>query len=169
MSDQLGPERRIPGILSVLRAPLTATRLLRIRLKYRGVLKHGSRFRIGGGAVFASEGPIVFGDRVSIARGLHVETTLSVGDDVLISSNVAFIGNDHPFDDSDQVITSFARAGQSSTTVGSDCLIGYGATVLGNIRIGRGSVVGARAVVTRDIPENSVVVGSPARIIRKRR
>lgn len=49
--------------------------------------------------------------------------------------------------------------------VGDDCWIGYGATVLSGVTIGPGAVVGARAVVTRDIPPYAIAVGTPARII----
>ena len=45
--------------------------------------------------------------------------------------------------------------------------IGYGAVVMGPIRVGRGSVIGANAVVMKDVPAGVVVAGVPARIIRK--
>lgn len=46
-------------------------------------------------------------------------------------------------------------------------MIGAGAVILGNIRIGNNVRIGANAVVTHDIPDNSVAVGVPARCIRK--
>ncbi len=49
-----------------------------------------------------------------------------------------------------------------------DCMFGAGAKVLGPIRIGRNSVIGANAVVVRDVPPNSIVAGVPARIIGTR-
>jgi acetyltransferase-like isoleucine patch superfamily enzyme len=54
-------------------------------------------------------------------------------------------------------------------TIGDDCWIGNRATILDGVRIGRGCVIGAAAVVTRDLPEFSVAVGVPARIVRDRR
>ena len=48
-----------------------------------------------------------------------------------------------------------------------DCYIGAGARILGPVRLGRGSVVGANAVVLNDVPARSVVVGVPARVIRE--
>lgn len=51
--------------------------------------------------------------------------------------------------------------------IGDNAMIGAGATVLPRIEIGSGSVVGAGAVVTRNVPANVVVVGNPARIVRK--
>jgi acetyltransferase-like isoleucine patch superfamily enzyme len=53
--------------------------------------------------------------------------------------------------------------------IGEDCWIGRGVIVTGNVKVGRGSVIGANAVVTRDIPEYSVAVGVPAKVIKNRR
>ena len=165
----VNPERVLPLGLAALRGPMTIARLAAIRIKYRGVLRHGSNFRIGAGAVFASPGPIVFGDRVRVARGLHVETTLAVGDDVLISSDVAIIGNDHPFDNSTRRITEFERAGIANVRIGSDCLVGFRATIIGSVSVGQGAIIGAGSVVTKDVPPNAIVAGVPARILRSRR
>lgn len=49
--------------------------------------------------------------------------------------------------------------------IGSNCFIGWGAIVLPNVTIGDNCIIGAGAVVTKSIPNNSVVVGNPARII----
>lgn len=54
------------------------------------------------------------------------------------------------------------------TFIGEDVWIGAGATILGGVRIGHGCVVGAGAVVTADLPDFSVAVGVPARVIRMR-
>lgn len=50
--------------------------------------------------------------------------------------------------------------------IGSDCWLGGGVIVCPGVTIGRGSTVGAGSVVTRDVPERSVAVGNPARVIR---
>ena len=49
--------------------------------------------------------------------------------------------------------------------IGDDCFIGYGSIILMGVTIGRGSIVGAGAVVTKDVPSDSVVAGNPAKII----
>jgi len=53
------------------------------------------------------------------------------------------------------------------TYIGEWCVIGIGATVMGGVRIGDQVVVGAGAVVTRDVPSNCIVAGNPARIVRE--
>ena len=54
------------------------------------------------------------------------------------------------------------------TTIGHDVWIGYGATVLPGVKIGTGAVIGARAVVAKDIPPYAIAVGNPAKVIRYR-
>lgn len=54
------------------------------------------------------------------------------------------------------------------TTIGSDVYIGHGAFIMPGITIGNGAVIGAMAVVTRDVPDYAIVAGSPARVIRRR-
>jgi virginiamycin A acetyltransferase len=52
--------------------------------------------------------------------------------------------------------------------IGSDCLIGTEAMIFGGVTVGHGSIVGARAVITKDIPPFAIVAGNPAKIIRYR-
>ncbi|WP_277345131.1 DapH/DapD/GlmU-related protein [Rhodococcoides fascians] len=51
--------------------------------------------------------------------------------------------------------------------IGSDVLIGTGAIILKGVTIGSGSVVAAGSVVTRNVPQNCIVAGNPARVIRR--
>jgi len=60
-----------------------------------------------------------------------------------------------------------ATSDRDTINVGTNCFFGYGAQVIGNVSIGRGSVVGANAVVRTDVPPFSLVVGDPASIIKR--
>jgi acetyltransferase-like isoleucine patch superfamily enzyme len=60
------------------------------------------------------------------------------------------------------------RVQSGFTEIGSDIWIGFGATILPHVKIGHGAIIGARSVVTRDVPPYAVVAGSPARVIRMR-
>ncbi len=53
-------------------------------------------------------------------------------------------------------------------SLGRDNLIGHKATIIGNVRIGKGCIVGAGSVVTKDLPPNTICCGVPARPIRDR-
>jgi acetyltransferase-like isoleucine patch superfamily enzyme len=97
-----------------------------------------------------------------------LETNLTVGNDVLISSRVAIVGDDHLFDDPGATVFSQGRGPAQHVTLGGDNLIGFGATIVGTVTIGRGCIVGAGALVASDLPPDTVCVGIPARPIRAR-
>ena len=59
-------------------------------------------------------------------------------------------------------------AGHGDTVVGNDVWLGYGATVLPGVTIGDGAIIGAKAVVSRDVPPYAIVAGNPAEIRRMR-
>ena len=54
------------------------------------------------------------------------------------------------------------------TEIGNDVWLGSGATILAGVRIGHGAVIGARAVVAKDIPPYAIAVGNPAQVLRLR-
>jgi maltose O-acetyltransferase len=88
---------------------------------------------------------------------------ITIGDDVQIGPNVQLLTASHPLD------AGLRRAKWESAapiTVGDNVWLGGGVIVLGGVTIGNDTVVGAGAVVTRDLPAGVVAVGSPARVIR---
>ena len=96
------------------------------------------------------------GKRLFIDHGIGVvigETTI-IGDDVIIYHGVTLGGTGK-------------EKGKRHPTVGNNCLIGAGAKILGNIKIGDGAKVGAGAIVLKDVLPNTTVVGIPAKEIKK--
>jgi len=87
---------------------------------------------------------------------------LDIGDDVMIGPNVSIITSGHP------VAPSRRHAGVTARpiAIGRNVWIAAGATIIGGVTVGENSVVAAGAVVTKDVPPNSLVGGNPARIIR---
>ncbi len=65
-------------------------------------------------------------------------------------------------------ITEYPFAEIRDTLIGNDVWIGTEAMLLPGLRIGHGAIIGARAVVTRDVPDYAVAVGNPARVVRMR-
>lgn len=61
-----------------------------------------------------------------------------------------------------------ARRQGRAVTIGNDVWIGHGAVVMPGLSVGNGAVIGANAVVTRDVPAYAIVAGSPARVLRPR-
>ena len=104
------------------------------------------------------EGGATVGDRVTIKCGVQLWDGVTIEDDVFIGPNATFTNN--PFPRSRAWLAVNAR-----TVVRRGASIGANATILPNLEIGAGAMIGAGAVVTRSVPANAIVAGNPARII----
>jgi len=92
---------------------------------------------------------------------------IEIGSNVMMGPRVTLLAETHNYADPDRPMKS-QGVSRSSIRVEDDCWIGAGAQVLPGVTIGRGSVVGAGAVITRDVAPYSIVAGIPARLIRRR-
>ena len=104
------------------------------------------------------EDDVVLGDRVTVKSGVQLWDGLRVGDDVFIGPNVTFTNDKHPKSGN----VNFKLL---STRIETGASIGGGATLLPGVFIGANATVGAGAVVTKDVPPGTTVVGNPARVI----
>ncbi|KAJ4298179.1 hypothetical protein N0V90_006078 [Kalmusia sp. IMI 367209] len=91
---------------------------------------------------------------------------ISVGSRTLVGPNVSFYSGTHPLDPIIRQGTKGPELGKE-IHIGEDCWIGGNVVILPGVNIGRGSVVGAGSVVTKSVPDFTVVAGNPAKIIRK--
>ena len=105
------------------------------------------------------ENDVVIGDRVTVKCGVQLWDGLRLEDDVFVGPNATFTND--PFPRSRSYPAEFPR-----TVVRAGASIGANATILPGIEIGSGAMVGAGAVVTRDVPPRALVVGNPARFVR---
>jgi acetyltransferase-like isoleucine patch superfamily enzyme len=114
-------------------------------------------------------GRLTIGDHCSINSGVIFGLTCDVtlGSHVLVGDHVSFRTADHEFRDSDVPIVEQGER-RGPIVVGDDVWIGANATVLRGVTIGRGAIVGANSVVTRDVGPFSIVGGVPARVIGRR-
>jgi acetyltransferase-like isoleucine patch superfamily enzyme/putative methionine-R-sulfoxide reductase with GAF domain len=135
---------------------------------------------------------ILLGDRVAIDRGADItcagdNCTIEIGDgtfvgpysciagpgnvrigkDCMIAAHSGIVANNHVFADPLQRIRDQGVT-KKGIEIGDDCWLGYGVKVLDGVTIGKGSVIGAGAVVTKDLPPYSVAVGVPAKAIANR-
>ncbi len=104
------------------------------------------------------ENQVVVGDRVTVKCGVQLWDGVSIEDDVFIGPNATFSNDIFPR--SKQHPAQYAR-----TVVQKGASIGANATILPGIVIGAKAMVGAGAVVVRDVPARAIVVGNPARIV----
>lgn len=113
---------------------------------------------------------LVVGDRSSFATDCFIGCSgeVTIGNDVLFGPGVRVYSENHVFSDTEATIRS-QGVERSFVRIGDDCWIGSGTTIAAGVTIGTGVVIGAGSVVTRDIPDYSIAVGSPARVIRSRK
>lgn len=93
---------------------------------------------------------------------------LEIGAFTLVAGRVAFVGGDHRTDVAGVPLVEAGRECTSAISVGSDCWIGHGVTVLAGVTIGDAAVIAAGAVVTRDVGPGEIVAGVPAKRIAYR-
>lgn len=105
------------------------------------------------------EGDVVVGDRVTIKSGVYLWDGLRVEDDVFIGPQATFTNDRFP--QSKQPFRALI------TTIRRGASVGAGAVILPGVTIGERALVGAGAVVTRDVPSDVVVAGNPARVVRR--
>ncbi|MFK0376742.1 acyltransferase [Pandoraea sp. NPDC090278] len=105
------------------------------------------------------ENDVQVGDRVTVKCGVQLWDGTVIENDVFIGPNVTFSNDNFPR--SKVYPDTFAK-----TIVREGASIGANATILPGIEIGKGAMIGAGSVVTKNVPENAVVAGNPARILR---
>lgn len=114
---------------------------------------------------------IILGDGCKIGRRCMISAKNQVWleENVLLGPSVLITDHSHEFSNPDMPIHAQGLTAGGTVRIERNCWIGHGAAILGTsgeIVLGRNSIVGANCVVTRSIPSFSVVVGSPARIVK---
>jgi len=152
----------------------------------RSAIRVGDHCHIRGDLmVFRHGGRIKIGDWVYIGPGSSIWSSsnegVTVGNRVLISTNVHIHDtNGHPLDAAErfqqtQAILTYGHPVDIKTIAAApiricdDAWIGFNAAILKGVTIGKGAIVGASSVVTHDVPPYAVVVGNPARVVKKLR
>lgn len=110
---------------------------------------------------------IEVGDNVQINENCRIRANVKIGSNVLIAPNVNLISENHEFRNPSMLIKDQGDI-LGSISIGDDVWIGINAVILPNVSIGSHAVVGAGAVVTKDVPNYAVVGGNPARTIKYR-
>ena len=111
-------------------------------------------------------GDVIIGDYTRIGLRCTIIGPVQIGNHVILAQNVAISGLNHRYEDPTLPIHQ-----QGVTTaliqIGDDSWVGANSVITAGIKIGKHVVVGAGSVVTKDIPDYSIAVGNPARIIKK--
>lgn len=118
---------------------------------------------------------IVFGNNVQINDYVHISAIekVDIGDNVLMASHVYISDNSHgqykgvEGDTAPSVPPIKRPYFVAPVKIGNNVWLGEGVIVMPGVTIGDGCVIGAHSIVNRDIPANTVAVGSPAKIVKK--
>jgi acetyltransferase-like isoleucine patch superfamily enzyme len=162
------PNRPISRWLTPLRKFVRWVRLANLKILLGKKINIGKNVNLGKQNELRPPEWMTIGDNVYIGGWFIVETNLEIGSDVLISSRVSCVGNDHEFEKRGVVMSQSRRLKPCTIIFEGDNLVGFGTILVGNIRVGKGCIIGAGSVVTHDLPANTVCVGVPAKPIRGR-
>ncbi len=171
---------------------LLLARLAWLKLRWRGRLQTdgiafvcpGVRFEIGKGArvvlgrwswlghgtkVRAHEGEVLIGAKTVLGQECTISAYqhVSIGRECIVADRVMLIDFDHGVVEVERPIR-LQGIYKRDVNVGHNVWIGYGACVLRGVTVGDNSVIGTNSVVTKDLPENAVAAGVPARTLRMR-
>lgn len=133
----------------------------------------GKRVRIFPGArieVVDRKSSIIFENNISIGQNLHIisggEQELIVAKNSTLSANVFVTNIEHNYDEINEHILEQPLKG-AKTQIGENCFIGYGAVIQAGTILGKQCIVGANAVVRGTFCDYSVIVGAPAKVVKR--
>jgi maltose O-acetyltransferase len=135
----------------------------------RWMLEHvGRDVNIEHGADFGSGHGIRLGNRSGLGVNCRVGSPLDIGDNVMMAPGVIILTQNHRFDDLDVPMIDQGYMPGKGVVIEDDVWLGTNAIILPGCRIGKGSIIGAGAVVTKDVAPYAIVGGNPAKLIRYR-
>lgn len=116
------------------------------------------------------EGSVEIGDNTHIQNDCQITAfgPVVIGSHVQIAPRCALYPYGHGFHDMTVPIREQPLTCKGGICIGDDAWLGYGVVVLDGVRIGKGAVIGAGSVVTRDIPDGAIAFGVPARVVARR-
>lgn len=181
---RLSHRRRFPGLLVHDEARISGIGQLgygqgaSIGSDARILLAEGSLLELGSGSYVGRQVEIAPGGQISLGRSVSVQDRcvilgdVSIGAYTTLAYNIYISSGNHSIDAIPAIPVKvqdiWAPTPSRPVVIDEDCWIGYGAFIKSGVHLGRGAVVGANAVVTRDVPPYCVVAGAPARTLRKR-
>lgn len=164
---------RIIGVVgrgSIIYSPLLLVNARHIKMGNSVVIRNGARLEM----VVTEGAPapcLDIGNNVNIEQNVHIVCggSVRIGDNVSLTANVAIVDVNHPYEDiaDTSKIADRIECVGNYVEIGEGTCIGLGSIILPNVRIGRRVMIGSHSLVNCDIPDYSVAVGNPARVIKR--
>lgn len=109
------------------------------------------------------------GSGTQIGRGIWFSCVgdIEIGEDTLMSHNILIADSYHEYHDPDTPIIRQPMAEPQTVRIGRGCFVGPHVAILAGVTVGENTFIAASSVLTSSVPANSVVVGNPARVIRR--
>ena len=128
--------------------------------------KCGRNVNIEKGAVFSSR--VSLGDNSGIGKKAILQGEVIIGDNVLMGPECIIYTRNHCFDRIDIPIREQGYNAEEPVVIGNDVWIGGRVIILPGVHIGNHSIIGAGAVVSKDVPDYAIVAGVPAKVLKYR-
>ncbi len=142
-------------------------RKLRERTARKFLTYVGKDVNIEKGAVITSTMEI--GDRSGVGINAKIHGKVIVGNDVMMGPDCIIYTKNHAFSKTDIPMNKQGFSEEKPVIIGDDVWIGGRVIILPGVHIGKGAIIGAGAVVTKDVPEYAIVGGNPAKVIKYRK
>lgn len=135
----------------------------------QALFKHaGKNINIEKGAYFGDGWQIEIGDNSGIGINCQVCGPVKIGDNVMMGPEVVILTKNHKFERLDIPMLRQGYYPPKPVSIENDVWIGTRAIILPGVTIGKGAIIGAGTVVTKDVPEYSIVCGNPGRVVKHR-
>lgn len=119
-------------------------------------------------AHFHSGRHVSIGNHSGVGLNAQIYGSLIMGDHVMMGADVVIISHNHNFDRTDIPMDQQGFGKDAPVVIGNDVWIGGRALILPGVHVGSGAIIGAGAIVTKNVPEGAIVGGNPARVLRIR-
>ncbi|MFZ0488092.1 MAG: acyltransferase, partial [Arenicellales bacterium] len=121
--------------------------------------------------ILAKNGPVRIARRTTVGSNSAIVSLsgVDIGEAVLLAGNCYLSAGSYNVDKGPSIIMDAGAYSTGPIRIGAGAWLGTGVIVLDGVSIGAGSVVGAAALVNKDVPDNGIAVGIPAKVVRDRR
>lgn len=126
----------------------------------------GKNINVEKGATFSRR--LSVGDNSGLGVNCQIQGAVSIGDNVMMGPDVLIYTTNHRFANRDIPMRKQGYQPEKPVSIGNDVWIGARVIILPGVHIGDGCVIGAGAVVTKDVPAYCVCAGNPAKVIKER-
>ncbi len=133
----------------------------------KGFIEHcGKKVNIDKGAIFSRQ--LSIGDNSGIGQYSRLQGKIVIGNNVMMGAECWIYTSNHEFSDPTRPMIEQGYQQPKPVTICDDVWIGGRVTILPGVTIGQGAVIGACAVVTKDVQPYAIVAGNPAHLIKYR-